>query len=59
MGRAVETAYFLVLLLLLRLRVGELEGVVLWEVSNLYYFLGRILSPLLVIEVLEIIINAV
>jgi len=58
-GRAVETAYFLVLLLLLRLRVGELEGVVLWEVSNLYYFLGRILSPLLVIEVLEIIINAV
>jgi len=53
-GRAAETTHSLILLLLLRLRVEELEGVVLWEAGNLYYFLSRILSPLLLIEVLEI-----
>ena len=54
MGRIAETAYFLILSLLLRPKVGEPEGVVLWEVGNLYYFLGYTLSPLSLIEVLEI-----
>jgi hypothetical protein len=53
-GRVVEAARSLILLLLLRLRVGELEGVVLRGVGNLYYFLGYILSLLLLMEVLEI-----
>jgi hypothetical protein len=53
-GRVVETARSLILLLLLRLRVGELEGVVLREVGDLYYFLGYTPLPLLLIEVLEI-----
>ena len=54
MGRAAETARSLVLLLLLRPKVGELEGVVLREAGDLYYFLGYTLLPLLVTEVLEI-----
>jgi hypothetical protein len=53
-GRAAETARSLIPLLLLRPRVGEPEGVVLREVGDLHYFLGYTLSPLLVIEVLEI-----
>ena len=54
MGRVVETAYSLITLPSLRLRVGELEGVVLQEVGNLRYFLGYTLSLLLLTEVLEI-----
>ena len=57
MGRAVETACSLILSLLLRPRVEEPEGVVLWEVGDLRYFLGRtlsLLSLLLLTEVLEI-----
>ena len=54
MGRVVETARSLIPLLLLRLRVGELEGVVLREVGDLYYLLGYILLLFLLIEVLEI-----
>jgi hypothetical protein len=53
-GRAVETARSLIPLPSLRLRVGEPEGVVLREVGDLRYFLGRILSLLLLIEVSEI-----
>jgi len=53
-GRAAETARSLIPSPLLRLRVEEPEGVVLQEVGNLHYFLGRILSPLLLTEVLEI-----
>jgi len=53
-GRVAETACSLILSPLLRLRVGELEGMVLWEVGDLYYFLGCTLLPLLPIEVLEI-----
>jgi len=35
-------------------RVEELKGVVLWEVGDLYCFLSCILLLLLLIEVLEI-----
>ena len=54
MGHVVETAYSLIPLLLLRLRVGEPEGVVLREVGNLYYFLGYTLSPLLPLSLTEV-----
>ena len=54
MGRAVDTARSLMPSLLLRLRVGELEGGVFREASDFYYFLYCILLLLLLTEVLEI-----
>jgi len=53
-GRVAETAHSLIPSPLLRLRVGELEGGVLWEAGDPYYFLGYTLSPLSLTEVLEI-----
>ena len=54
MGRVVEAARSLILLPLLRPRVGEPEGVVLRKVGNLRYFLGRTLSPLSPLSLTEV-----